>query len=336
MQLRKAEARATTDSWDDFLASKRPDVGYVQSSWWADLQTTCGWSHFSVIVRDGEDVLGGARILSRHIDDKRCFYYVPEGPILPADEDDAKQVLEAFLAHVDGRRKRLGQQVTHLRLEPRWASVPACLAGHHQAGSWHEPRDTLLVDLALSDDELLAQMKSKGRYNIGVARRHGVTIVADDSDAGIDQFLAIHQETVTRHSLNAQHADYYRSLSVNLRASGRGTLLFAQHEQQRLAVAMIVYSGDRATYLFGGSRPSARHLMAPYLLHFEAMRLAKARGHRWYDFYGIAPSDASTHPWADITTFKRKFGGIAKAFVPSLDIIYDQAGYDRYRAARAG
>jgi lipid II:glycine glycyltransferase (peptidoglycan interpeptide bridge formation enzyme) len=71
--------------------------------------------------------------------------------------------------------------------------------------------------------------------------------------------------------------------------------------------------------------------MAPYLLHYEAMSAAKARGHRWYDFYGIAKDDDPDDRWAGFSAFKRKFGGCERNYVPALDFIFDQEAYAEYR-----
>ena len=98
---------------------------------------------------------------------------------------------------------------------------------------------------------------------------------------------------------------------------------------------MVVYFGPRATYFFGGSLDSRREIMAPYLLHFEIMRAAKALGHDWYDLWGTAPEDEPDHPWHNITVFKRKFGGVALDLVPTLDYVYDAAAYDAYLAAES-
>ena len=111
--------------------------------------------------------------------------------------------------------------------------------------------------------------------------------------------------------------------------------MFAEHEGERLATALVVYFGDRATYLFGGSLPRRREVMAPYLLHFEAMRAARERGHRWYDLYGVSPADQPGHPWAGISAFKRKFGGLELCFVPALDLVYDDAGYGAYLRSKS-
>ncbi len=66
------------------------------------------------------------------------------------------------------------------------------------------------------------------------------------------------------------------------------------------------------------------------------MRNAKARGHRWYDFYGIAPLNTPTDRWANFSVFKRKFGGVELRFVPTLDYIYDPESYQAYRQRKTG
>jgi lipid II:glycine glycyltransferase (peptidoglycan interpeptide bridge formation enzyme) len=101
----------------------------------------------------------------------------------------------------------------------------------------------------------------------------------------------------------------------------------------RLATALVVYCGERATYFYGGSHDADRHVMAPYLLHFEIMRTAKGLGHIWYDLWGVAPPHESDHPWRDFSTFKAKFGGVEVHLVRTLDYVYDAAAYRDYVAA---
>jgi len=72
--------------------------------------------------------------------------------------------------------------------------------------------------------------------------------------------------------------------------------------------------------------------MAPYLLHFEIMRKAKALGHEWYDLWGIAPANEPDHPWKNFTAFKAQFGGVEMHLVPTLDYVYNPEAYDRYTA----
>jgi len=202
------------------------------------------------------------------------------------------------------------------------------------ADHYLEARDTRCIDLRPSEAAILAQMKPKGRYNIGVAQRHGVSIVEDTSEQGLADFQSIYEETAERQGRKPKPPDYFEELVSLLSPAQQGSLFFAEYLGMRIATALVVYFGPRATYFFGGSRDIHRHVMAPYLLHFEVMRKAKALGHQCYDLWGIAPPDEPNHPWRNFSVFKAKFGGVEVHLVPTLDYVYDAAAYDGYVADR--
>lgn len=279
--------------------------------------------------------MGGAVVMKFTEADGQCFYYIPEGPALPDDESTAEQVFASILDSVEEQRRTEAQIVSHLRIEPRWPRVPHFVRGFRPAPSFFEPRNTLCVDLRPPEAAILAQMKPKGRYNIGLAERRGVSVVEDSSSGGVADFLEIYRETTTRHGLRGKPDSYFWTLVPLLTSLDRGSVFFAEHEGTRLATALVVYFGRRATYFFGGSVASDRGVMAPYLLHFEIMRRAKAMAHEWYDFWGVAPADAPDHPWQNLSVFKRKFGGQAVDLVPTLDYVYDEAAYDEYVAGQS-
>ena len=59
----------------------------------------------------------------------------------------------------------------------------------------------------------------------------------------------------------------------------------ASRRGQPLASAVIVFYGNSAFYHHGASIPSK--IPAAYLLQWEAIREAKRRGHRFYNFWGV-------------------------------------------------
>jgi peptidoglycan pentaglycine glycine transferase (the first glycine) len=327
----KAEYLRRWTAWNEFLESKT-DTGFLQSSWWADLRVPCGWGHFGVVHRDEETIVGGAVVMTCSFAPEKCFYYIPEGPVLPESESDAEQVFRKTMEFIEKKRQNEQQVVSHLRIEPRWERVPGFVRGFQEADENLEPRDTLCIDLNPSESALLARMKPKGRYNIGVARRHGVSVVEDVSPQGIEDFLDIYGEMVARQDLGEKDPDYFRALIPALSALQRGSLFFAEYQGMRLATALVVYFGRRATYLHGASRAIHREVMAPYLLHFEIMRKAKALGFATYDLWGVAPQSEPHHPWTNFSVFKRKLGGRELNLVPTLDYIYDPAAYEDFRS----
>jgi peptidoglycan pentaglycine glycine transferase (the first glycine) len=324
-------------AWNEFLELKT-NTGFMQSSWWADFMTTQGWGHFGTALRDGETVVGGAVVWTYSFTPEKCFYYIPEGPVILESDSIAEQeqVFQEIMEFVEGKRKKEQQVVSHLRIEPRWRHLPIFVRGFQEAYDYfHLPRDTLCIDLKPSESAILAQMKPKGRYNIGVARRHDVSIVEDVSPQGIEDFLRIYKKTYDRKDLEAIDPSYYHTLIPMLSALGRGSVFFAEYQGMRFATALVVYFGCTATYLYGGSLATHRNLMAPYLLQFEIMCKARARGCQWYDFFGIAPESESSHAWTNISVFKRKFGGQHLRLVPTLDYIYDPVAYQDWKVSAA-
>jgi len=322
-------------AWDRFLEAT-PATGFMQSSWWADLRATVGYTHFAAILKEAGGIIGGAMVQRLRHRSGVVFYYIQDGPVLPDDPGLAEDVLEATLADIDARRASEKETVSHLRIEPRWpdAALPGFEPVAHK-DRYVEPRDTFCVDLRPEHADILAAMKPKGRYNISVARRHGVAIVEDTSPRGLADFLRIYRDTAGRQGFRTKPASYFESLLGIAAPRRRASLHLAEHDGARLAAALVIRFGSRATYFYGGSLDVRRHVMAPYLLHFDIMCRAKQAGCEWYDLWGVAPEADAAHPWAGISVLKRRFGGREVRLVPTLDYVYDRSAYMRYQGSEA-
>lgn len=321
------------EAWDRFLEATDA-TGFMQSSWWAEFRAVSGYRCFGVTLKDGAAIVGGAMVMKWSFAPDKCFYSVSEGPVLPEGDDSlAGAVFDSVLATLEKHRAAERQTVSHLRIEPRWRRLPGFVQGFEAlalADAFTEPRNTLCVDLRPPLEDILAQMKPKGRYNVRVARRHGVTVSEDCSAQGLADFVRIHGATARRKDIDAKSPGYFSRLLSMLSFRRRISILFAEHRGRRLATALVVYFGRRATYLFGGSLAEDRHLMAPYLLQFESLRRAKARGCECYDFWGVAPPGGTGSSWHALSVFKRKFGGHELRLVPTLDRVFDRAAYADY------
>jgi lipid II:glycine glycyltransferase (peptidoglycan interpeptide bridge formation enzyme) len=324
------------NAWNSFLEAV-PDTGFMQSSWWAMFRSNVGYECFAITLKDSDTIVGGALVGKWSYPPRNCFYYMQDGPVLPDDESAASDVFGAILDNVEQHRKAEEETVSHLRIEPRWRRLPDFVRGFQTLAfedTFTEPRNTLCIDLRPSEEEILAQMKPKGRYNIRVAQRHGVAVVEDNSDKGLADFLRIQRRTAVRQEIRGKPPDYYRILVSAFSSTQKISFYFAEYQGRRLATAMVVYFGGRATYFFGGSLDLHRCVMAPYLLHFEIMRRAKASGCEWYDLWGVVPENQPEHSWQNISVFKRKFGGHEVSLVPTLDYVYDATAYDQYAATK--
>lgn len=200
----------------------------------------------------------------------------------------------------------------------------------------YQPTDTLEIDLSKSDEQIRAEMKRKGRYNINLAQKKGVLVRvipgAKVAAKDIDDFWGLTSETTSRDRFSGHQKAYYRHFCKKLALYV--VLFFAETASgKRIATAINTHCGKKAIYYFGASTsdPNYRNLMAPYELQWEMMQYAKQRGCTSYDFLGIAPEGAPNHPYAGISEFKWKFGGQRKTYHAGKEIVLNPWWYRIYR-----
>ncbi len=184
-----------------------------------------------------------------------------------------------------------------------------------------QPPDTTQVDLTRTEDEILAAMKNKWRYNVNLAKRKGVQIekvsgnVHNLSDF-VDIFYDLYKETSARDGIAMHAKAYYKDLlELSAQAAQKGgdvpqvNLYVAKHEDDYLGAIMTLFSKTESVYLYGCSSNKKRNLMPNFLLQWTAMSDAKAYGSRYYDMYGMPPTDDPSHPMHGLYLFKTGFGG---------------------------
>ena len=108
-------------------------------------------------------------------------------------------------------------------------------------------------------------------------------------------------------------------------------LFLADYNGEVIAGGIFVYLDRWGIYYYGASVSSFRNVMAPYLIQWEAIKEAKKRGCKHYDFLGIAPEGATHHPWAGVTDFKKKFGGRVTSYPQAREMVLRPFWYFIYK-----
>jgi len=190
----------------------------------------------------------------------------------------------------------------------------------------HHPETSLVIDLDQSEEEILAQMKPKGRYNIKVAEKHEVTV---SPSTDVDTFYQLLSKTGGRDGFSLHPKSYYEKMMESL--GDNAQLLLAKYQDKVIAGGIFVYLDEWGIYYYGASDYNYRNVMAPYLIQWEAIKEAKKRGCKHYDFLGISPNDAKNHPWAGVTGFKKKFGGRIKDYPKAQVMVLRPFWYFLYK-----
>jgi lipid II:glycine glycyltransferase (peptidoglycan interpeptide bridge formation enzyme) len=202
-----------------------------------------------------------------------------------------------------------------------------------------QPARTLVVDLeGKGDDQLLAGMHQKTRYNIRLAQKHGVVVRGSGEcvvgspewESGISLIV----ETASRQGYKGHPGAYYENMLRFFESHGmelRASLVIAEHGGEELASGVYIDCYGTRTYLFGGSSEKNKNLMAPYALHWQAMVSARDAGLKVYDFWGLESSSGHT---AGFARFKLGFGGREVVYPGAFDIEQKKPCYLLYKLLR--
>lgn len=303
------------------------------------VQEAYGRTVVRVMMHEGEQVIGVALCVVAALPLGRAHLFSPRGPVWAASVTDHAAALKTIVQSEVMQELIRKYRVVFWRFEP--------VQGSEQEWSQHatrvhdvEPMCTQVIDLAPTEDELLAAMKMRARYNVRLAEKKGVNIEwvskssTPDWGAYADQFWSLITETSSRHQFRAHSKAYYKTILEILGNAGVLELCIARHEGDVLSMNMMISFGDMMTYLHSGATRHKSNLKAPNLMQWECMKRAKAKGLRWYDLFGIAPEGATEHPLLGVTAFKQSLGGEPVQFSGTFELPFSSWWYSLYSIAK--
>jgi peptidoglycan pentaglycine glycine transferase (the first glycine) len=323
----------TAAEWDEFLLAY-PDAHVLQTSAWGDFKADFGWQVERVCIRTGQHETG-AQVLFRRLPLGFSIAYIPKGPVGPN-----WMALWPELDRICQRRHAI-----MLKVEPDAWELPGNSAirgledqfvGFTSAGEPIQPRRTVVIDLTGSEEEWLARMKQKTRYNVRLAEKKGITI-RETQD--LDAFYQMMQITGERDGFGVHSLEYFTRAYQLFYPAGMCALLMAEYAGHPLAGLMVFARGQRAWYFYGASNDEERNRMPTYFLQWEAMRWARAHGCTAYDLWGVPDADEpvlednfmdrSDGLWG-VYRFKRGFGGELKRTAGAWDKAFLPLVYPLY------
>ena len=333
--------------WDAFVAS-HPQGGILQTTNWARLKNRFNWSAQRVWLKKDGQLVAGAQILFRSAAMGLLkIGYIPHGPLV--DWQNEEQVAVLF------------NQIDIACYENRAGLVkmePLLWQDEMPSTQWHafcqqqemmmlietdtiQPPRTIIVDLRPSLDDILANMKSKTRYNIRLSAKKDVT-VRQGTAVDLPLFNQLMSVTGQRDGFGV-HAPIYYKAFWEIFAPEQAAMFIAEFEERPLAAIIVSAIGEKAVYLYGASSNEERQRMPAYAVQWAAIQWAKERGCSAYDLWGI-PDAPEEELEADFTKrsdglwgiyrFKRGFGGQNKRTVGVVDRIYNKRVHKLYQWRR--
>jgi lipid II:glycine glycyltransferase (peptidoglycan interpeptide bridge formation enzyme) len=312
---------------------QQPGQNILQSWEWGALKKRYGWRPLRLQLMRDDVPVAGAQVLLKQ-SPLGSFAYLPRGPLVTPGND----LLVPFLSELDATLAQLGCMAAKIELpiESSEISERDLTSAGWVRGDDVQPRSTLIVDLTADVPTLQSRLSSSTRHNIRVASLRGARVREGDRQ---DLPSLIRMLTAPNHRARfpIHDGEYFTALWDQLAPAGGARLFVVEHEGQVIAATLVVLSGDRGYYLYGGFSYASRHLKLNDLMQWSIMLHLKEMGYAAYDLWGIPDEVGRTfkregHPMATSTGepghlwgvyhFKRGFGGNVFRFAGAFDRIY--------------
>jgi len=325
------------DTWNSII-SHFPQAGILQTWEWGDVKARYGWSADHKTWQDEDGNIEAVALILKREQVIHPFgisvkiLYVPKGPLLDWNSSLRKKVFQDLqdYAHQEG--------AVYIKIDPEIITArgqldPADREAYQSAQEIIDEatsqgwvlskqqiqfKNTFWINLDQIEEQLLANMKQKTRYNIRLAEKKGVRV----RKAGLDELeklYAMYAETSLRDGFIIRPKEYYLYLWDLFISSDMAIPLVAEVEQEVVAGLFLFHFAGKAWYLYGMSTNLHREKMPNYLLQWEAIRLSKSLGCSVYDLWG-APDvfDESDRMWG-VYRFKEGLGAELIQTIGALD-----------------
>lgn len=302
----------------------------LQSDIWAKLQEHNG---HTVVRGSGE---GWNYMATVEGGSTGRYLYSPYGP-------EAENAAAFDAAIVDMKRVAAEHKCWFIRVEPTNDSIwgqqsgESFLAarGFKLSPRQIQPGHTQIIDLTLSEDELLKGMISSNRNLHRNIHKKGVTFEKSQNPEDVKILLHYLNETAERLGFNRQQDDYLMNVAKVLMPEDAATLFIVKVDGEPIGASLCYDSDDTRVYAHTAVSFEHRKLKAGNPLLSTIMMDAKEKGLKYMDLFGIAPNDDPNHEWAGFTQFKKSFGGESVAFPGTWDLAVSAQGYRAYQGIRA-
>lgn len=320
------EIREITEKhiWEEFLSQCQTKT-FLQSWSWGEFSRALREKVWRFGIYEKAELIAVA-LVEKKVARRGTFLLVPHGPVTVYS---IQYSVSSILRTLVGRLKEIAKEekASFIRVNSLWERNEENKTvfrnlGFRQAPIQTHSESSWKLDITLPEDELLANMRKTTRYLIRQTLKNADLVINRSTDiAHVKLFSQLHEEVSKRQHFVPFSIEYLEKEFQTFLKDEQVLLFFAKYRGEIVAASFIIFWSGIGFYHHAVSLPQFTKLSAPYRLQWEAIREARERGCKLYDFWGfIDPKKQPSHPWAGSTLFKMGFGGKASEYVKTQDL----------------
>lgn len=312
--------------WDAFVTS-HPEANFLHAWAWGEFHAARGKTVVRRTVLDDQGKICGAYVGQVETARRGRYLAIAGGPIFDWQDAHLRKII-----FDDIRAAGQNNHCVFVRVRPQLLDTSAnrtlfTLAGFRSAPMYLSVEYAGILDLEKNEDEILANATQRLRRSLRKAAKNQLSVSSSTDSRDLHTFYQIQLETARRHGFVSFSEDFLTKQFAAFAKYGNAVLYTAKFEDQILAQNFMIFYGNEASYHYGVSTTLGTKYSGAPLLHLQAMRDARARGIKRYNFWGITATDDTKHRFYGVSQFKRSFGVSELKYLHAHDLVLQPARY---------
>jgi Uncharacterized protein involved in methicillin resistance len=297
------------------------DAHFMQSQLWEKFQNNFGrdtidkkrqlWQYMAIIEH--------GKVSDR--------LYCPYGPVANSKKS-LKNALE------DLKTEAASRNLTFVRVEPKGKFTTKDLREMGLVRSHRDvqPSHTVVNDVSKSSEEILADLSQTARRYARKSDKAGVTYSTSYEPSDIKHFIKLIHNVAQRTGMKPMSDLYFEVMAKTLFPTRYAGLLFAELDGKKIAAIIFYVDGVNMYYAHAANDSEYRKISPAYGLGLHALLFAHRHGCQKFNWYGVAPENASKdHRWAGLSQFKLSFGGARQDYLGTWELPVKKSKYRLYK-----
>ncbi len=310
--------------WEEFLA-QCTEKTFLQAWNWGEFQISLGKKIWRFgIDEDGQ--LVSVALVIKMTAKRGSFLLIPHGPVVRLTTVNLKNILMGITEKLLEKLKELAktEKVDFIRISPIWQrtaeneKIFKDLKFRLRPLHTH-PESSWKLNIEAPEEVLFDGMRKTTKYLIRQAQKNkDLEIVQSFDMADVETFNAMHLEVVKHQKFIPFSLEYFKKEFSAFASDSQIALFLAKYQGKVIGASYVIFWPARRSLGEGGSGqafyhhaallPEYKKIPASYLLQWEAIKEAKKRGCKIYDFWGYSdPIKYPKHPYSGPTLFKMGF-----------------------------
>ena len=312
--------------WDEFVTA-HPDANFLQSWDFYEFYFSRGFDIVRRGIYDENNQLVGVYAGEVEPAKRGRHLAIAGGPIFDWTNQEIKNLI---FSDMKQQAKKL--KCTFVRVRPQLQNTPENAKIFQQLGFRKAPMYLSVefagvLNLENSEEEILKNMRQRLRRALRKAEKNQITIEKTSDPKAIHDFYQIELQTAKRHDFYAFSEDFLTKQFAAFAKNDEAVLYIAKLNGEILAENFMIFYGNEASYHYGVSSELGTKYSGAPLLHMEAMRDARKRGIKRYNFWGIVDENDTKHRFYGVSVFKRGFGVEELKYLEARDLVLDKISY---------